>query len=151
GRSPSHAGASSRRPFRVPAITRMSCLPPSSRAAASLTSLSQCSVRRPADTLPRTCSIVRLRVVTDGTQPAFPPQRLTFDPQHVDQTFSVRLPLASSAPQVFARVTWQDPRGGAHDLDEIELAGDFLLVLGPYRDMMSIVAQPALELGIGCP
>ena len=87
---------------------------------------------------------VRLKVVSD-VDPPIAPQVVTLDPQHDELLWTVRLPIDAAAPQVFARVTWEDPHGSAHDLDPVPIVGDSLLVLGPYRGTAAIVVQPSLD------
>jgi hypothetical protein len=53
-----------------------------------------------------------------------------------------RLPIEARPPRVFARPDWEDPRGELHRGREREVAGDSLVVLGPYVDLLEISVLP---------
>jgi hypothetical protein len=62
-----------------------------------------------------------------------------------DHLWRLHLPPGATPIRVLVRTAWEDPQGVRHPGDEAEIDGDACVVLGPYRDLMSLMVQPAVD------
>ena len=67
------------------------------------------------------------------------------DAERSDVVWRLHLPMAFSTLRVRARADWEDPQGIVHEGEEEEVRGDSYVALGPYRDLMKVSVQPAVD------
>lgn len=76
-------------------------------------------------------------------------QQLVLDPTHSSWIFRQHAeldPTSAELPPLRVRCSWEDARGVLHDVgEEIEVKGDDFTVLGPFRDILSVLVQPAVD------
>lgn len=92
--------------------------------------------------------VPRLRVqlrVRDDENVTLARSEIRLDAQQREQLWRVHLPLGSSPLRVFARVDWEDPNGDVHEGEEEEVTGDRFVALGPYREILRVNVQPAVD------
>ncbi len=88
---------------------------------------------------------VHLRIPGDVGEADLAGATLVLDGQRPEQLWRQRLPMAYSTARVRARTDWEDPRGETHGGDEVEVTGDTFVALGPYRDLLAVSVQPAVD------
>jgi hypothetical protein len=62
-----------------------------------------------------------------------------------EHLWRLHLPPGPAPIRALVRTGWDDAQGVRHPGDETEISGDTCVVLGPYRDLMSIAVQAAVD------
>jgi hypothetical protein len=62
-----------------------------------------------------------------------------------EHLWRVHLPPGAAPLRLMVRSAWEDAQGVRHPGDETEIVGDAFVVLGPYRDLMSLMVQAAAD------
>jgi hypothetical protein len=57
----------------------------------------------------------------------------------------LHLPMAFSTLRIRARADWEDAQGVVHEGEEEDVRGDSYVALGPYRELMKVSVQPAVD------
>lgn len=64
---------------------------------------------------------------------------------HPSELWRVHLPVRTRPLRAFARTDWEDPAGDVHAGDEVEITSDRYVALGPYKDVLDVLVQPAVN------
>lgn len=92
----------------------------------------------------------RVRVAPNAEEGTEPIERqLVLDQSHPSWIFRQHAdlhPSGADLPPLRVRSSWEDAQGVLHDGDEeSEATGDTFTVLGPFRDVLSVLVQPAAD------
>jgi hypothetical protein len=91
---------------------------------------------------------VRLRIPGPDGDDDLAAGEVTVSAEQPEVTWRQHLPLDGEGdpvalrPTILARTEWEDPTGQRHSRDEVEVTGDTLVALGPYRDVLAISVVP---------
>ena len=88
---------------------------------------------------------VQLRVLAEPDGPELVRDVVELDHEHGEVVWRQRLPLSAAPLRIRAKSDWEDPSGGVHEGEARDVPGDSFVALGPYRDVLSIMAVPAAD------
>lgn len=88
---------------------------------------------------------VSLRLKDEEAQANVAKTELRLTADHPSELWRVHLPPRRKPLRAFARTDWEDPSGQVHEGEEVEVTSDRYVALGPYRDVLDVLVQAAVN------
>lgn len=89
---------------------------------------------------------VRVRAPGPEGQDDLAREEFVLDAADREHVFRQRLlPTATELAPLRVRTEWEDASGARHAGDEEDVGGDSYVVLGPFRDVLEVLVQPAVD------
>jgi hypothetical protein len=88
---------------------------------------------------------VNLRLRDDDEQATVAKTTVRLTTEHASELWRVHLPPRKKPLRAFAQTDWEDPSGEVHEGEEVEVTSDRYVALGPYRDVLDVLVQSAVN------